>query len=122
MGFTAHLIHRCTITPQTVSRSARGAISKSGGTAVTDVHCRYVFPPRSRSQFEPMTEVGQQVQTDASLLLKSDATIDTESVVSAITLAADGSSVDVGPFDVVTVSPRNRRTAHHIAAGLKKVE
>jgi len=121
MGYESHLIHRCTITPTTVSRSARGAITKSNGTAVTGVHCRYVLP-RGRGQYEPMVNVGQQVQTDAALLLKTDATIDTESVVSTITLAADGSSVDAGPFEVVSVSTRNRRSAHHISVGLKKVE
>lgn len=120
MAFARHFIHTCTIQSFTLSQDAAGAITKAASSAQTKIRCRFVLP-KGTAQFEPMPDLGQMIQTDAFLYLDRGVSISTEDEVSAIILAADGSAVDAGPFEVLDVAGRNRRSQHHIRARLKRV-
>ena len=120
MAFARHFIHECTIQSFTTSQDAVGAETRAASSQQTSIACRFVLP-KSRSQFEPMPDLGQMIQTDAFLFLDRGVSIDTEDEISAIILAADDSNVDAGPFEVLEVAGRNRRSQHHIRARLKRV-
>ena len=122
MGFASHFIHTCTITNQTGgSQSATGApLMTPTGTQLL-VKCRFV-KPKGRTQFEPLPELGQMVQTDPYLFLSSDIDVDTQSLISTIVQASDKTLIDSDTYEVIESAKRSRRTYHHQRLRLKKVE
>ena len=122
MGFQRHLIHDCTIDTFSFSQDALGGITKAVSSSQTDVSCRLIVT----GQFEPVSYMGQMVQTDAKLLLPLltgtvAVSIATADEIKNIVLSSDDSSVDAGPFEVTSIMTRNRREKHHRAVTLKKV-
>jgi hypothetical protein len=120
MAFSRHFIHTCTIQSYSSSQDAVGAETRAASSSQTKIACRFVLP-KGRSQFEPMQDLGQMIQTDALLFVDRAVLMSTEDEILSIALAADGSVVDAGPFEVLEVAGRNRRSPHHIRARLKRV-
>lgn len=121
MGFSEHLIHRCTITPFTEAQGGQGGPVKTAGIPVTDVPCRLVSA-RTLHQRRPLIGESLAVESQPVLLLGADAVVNQRDEVSDVRLAADGSLVDAGPYRFEQVRPRNRKTLHHISLELIKVE
>lgn len=118
MPFLNALIHTCSIQSYTVGQGSAGEITRTPATLQTEIRCRLV----QRAQNEPMTDVGQMVQTDATLFLQSEESISTEDEILNVVFRVDGSTFDAGPYEVVQVVKRDRNTVHHISARLKKIE
>lgn len=115
--FKKKLIHRCTIQRAVETRTASGAVKQTFGDEYTDRPCRYV----QRTERQATEEQSFQRQLIHLLLFDYGEDVTAKDRISDITLAADGSSVNAGPFDIEHVLERNTGGHHHLSLELERV-
>lgn len=69
-----------------------------------------------------MESVGYQMLEEHILLCSDGEDVIEEDRISTITLKADGTSVDAGPFDIEKKLIRNTKNPHHISFKLERIE
>ena len=115
--FKKHLIHQAIVQRTTPAQSSSGELIDSWATTGT-IDCRYVEKAEriaSESAGFPMLE-------SHMLLCNSGEDVREEDRIVTITLKADDSSIDAGPFTIESVLKRNSTGAHHISLQLERVE
>jgi hypothetical protein len=115
--FKKHLIHQAIVQRTTQTQSSSGELIDAWA-AVGTIDCRYVEKAEriaSESAGFPMLE-------SHILLCNSGEDVREEDHIATITLKADDSSVDAGPFSIMAVLKRNTGSAHHISLQLERVE
>jgi hypothetical protein len=115
--FKRHLIHRCIIERNTQTQSGSGELIDSWATAGT-MDCRYV----EKSERIALESVGFMMLEDHQLLCNAGEDVNEEDRITTITLKADDSSIDSGPFSIEEKLIRNTTGAHHISLRLERVE
>ena len=115
--FKRHLIHQAIVQRTTQSQSSSGELIDSWATAGT-IDCRYV----EKSERIASEAAGFPMLESHILLCNQGEDVREEDRIATITLKADSSSVDAGPFDVMAVLKRNSTGTHHISLQLERVE
>jgi len=117
--FLSTLIHRCTIEAPETAQAASGEIQVTGYTTVaTDVPCRLV---ERRERYASPT-LGELVKEELFVLFDAGASVARCYRIVDVTLVADDSVVDAGPFEVKAVFKRFGGAAvHHVSCELERV-
>lgn len=112
------LIHTCTRQRVSTSQSDDNELYRDWDNAGTaTLSCRYM----ARQERYADEDMSGEVRTDTKLYAEIGADITTEDRVIDV-LAADGSTIEAGPFDVIEVLPKYGEGPHHTEIRLEKVE
>jgi len=115
--FKNKLIHQAVVQRTTQSQATDGELIDSWASAGT-IDVRFVHKSdriADEGQGFPMVE-------DHMALCNAGEDVTEKDRLASITLKADGSSVDAGPFTIESLLRRNTRSAHHISLKLERVE
>jgi len=115
--FKKHLIHQAIVQRTTPAQSSSGELIDSWATAGT-IDCRFV--QKSERVADPSAGF-PMLNSDMLLCNKGEDVIEEDRIVT-ITLKADDSGVDAGPFCISSVLGRNSTDAHHMSLQLERVE
>jgi len=115
--FKKHLIHQAIVQRTTPAQSGSGELIDSWATAGT-IDCRFV----EKSERIANEAAGFPMLDSDMLLCNNGEDVQEEDRIATITLKADSSSVDTGPFSIQAVLKRNTGSAHHMSLQLERVE
>lgn len=116
--FDKVLIHTCTIERATETRTGTGDSKFTFTSLSTNVPCRLV---RKLQRFAAERMSRELLDVDM-LLVKPAVDIEPGDRVTSFAWRSDGSSYDVGTFEVRTRLKRNIKTAHHTALELEQID
>lgn len=117
VNFKRHLIHQCTVERPTYSQDSGGALIPTW-SEVDTIDCRYI-EKRERIADE---NKGFMMLEEHRLLCNYGEDIQEADRIKDITLKADDSTVDAGPFTVEEMLARNSSGPHHLSFKLERVE
>jgi len=114
--FNKNLIHTADVLRTTPAQSTSGELINSWTTAGA-ITCRLV----QRNERIALESLSLQMQDVHRLLCDEDEDVTEEDRIANVTLTADSTSIDTGPFEIHEVLLRGNTGRHHLSLRLEKI-